>query len=253
LIVMAIHALTFGQILPLDADPSHWGWMGLSGIVGFVLGDAMLFAAFVMIGARLSMLMMALAPVLAAALSWVFLGETLDTRKLMGMALTIDGVMWVVSDKGDGKGVKGRAYWIGILLGLGGAAGQAGGMILSKLGLANDFPAFSGNAIRLFAAAITIWLITAAQKKAVPSYHKLRQHPKALWPLLGGVLLGPILGVWLSLIAVQNTEVGIATTLSSLTPIFLLPIGYVAFRERITRRAVGGTLIAFAGTALLFL
>jgi drug/metabolite transporter (DMT)-like permease len=70
---------------------------------------------------------------------------------------------------------------------------------------------------------------------------------------MGGVIMGPVLGVWLSLVAVQRTSVGIASTLTSLTPIFLIPISYVVFSERITRQAVLGTLIAFAGTVLLFL
>lgn len=57
----------------------------------------------------------------------------------------------------------------------------------------------------------------------------------------------------LSLVAVQRTSVGIASTLTSLTPMFLIPISYVAFRERVTVQAVVGTLIAFAGTVLPFL
>jgi drug/metabolite transporter (DMT)-like permease len=59
--------------------------------------------------------------------------------------------------------------------------------------------------------------------------------------------------VWLSLIAVQNAPVGVASTLTSLTPVFLLPLGWLFFKERITQRAVVGTALAVAGTAILFL
>jgi len=71
--------------------------------------------------------------------------------------------------------------------------------------------------------------------------------------LSGGAITGPVTGVWLSLIAVQLTPVGIASTLIAMTPIFLLPISRLVFKERITIRAILGTLVAFAGTALLFL
>jgi drug/metabolite transporter (DMT)-like permease len=59
--------------------------------------------------------------------------------------------------------------------------------------------------------------------------------------------------VWFSLIAVQNAPVGIASTLTSLTPIMLIPLSRIVFKEAITWRAVGGTLLAVAGTAILFL
>jgi drug/metabolite transporter (DMT)-like permease len=64
--------------------------------------------------------------------------------------------------------------------------------------------------------------------------------------------VGPFLGVWLSLIAIQRTEVGVASTLMGLSPIFLLPIGYLVFSERFGWRAVSGTMIAMVGVWLLF-
>jgi drug/metabolite transporter (DMT)-like permease len=60
------------------------------------------------------------------------------------------------------------------------------------------------------------------------------------------------LGVWLSLLAVQNTNIGVASTLSSLMPIFLIPISYFAYGERVTKQAVFGTVVAFVGMVLLF-
>jgi len=68
-----------------------------------------------------------------------------------------------------------------------------------------------------------------------------------------GALAGPFLGVWLSLVAIQHTSVGIASTLMSLPPIFLLPVGMIIFKERIGWRAVVGTVLAISGVAVLFL
>ena len=145
------------------------------------------------------------------------------------------------------------ALCIGVLFGLGGALGQASGLIASKKGLEGDFSALSGNLMRLTVATLVIWALAAANGQMRPTAHKLREHPRAIRFILGGAVAGPFLGVWLSLIAVQNAPVGVASTLMSLTPVFLLPLGWLFFKERITRRAVVGTALAVAGTAILFL
>ncbi|HVO68527.1 MAG TPA: DMT family transporter, partial [Aggregatilineaceae bacterium] len=170
--------------------------------------------------------------------------------------LTIGGVAWVVTDRKDGSALPDptpRNYVVGVLFGLGGALGQAGGMIASKRGLEGDFSALSGNVIRLMAATISIWLFTITSGQARRGFAALQAHPGALRFIAGGAFVGPFLGVWLSLIAVQHAPVGIATTLTSLMPIFLLPLGRIIFKERITGRALAGTILAIAGITVLFL
>jgi len=146
-----------------------------------------------------------------------------------------------------------RRYVLGLLCGLGGGLGQAGGLILSKLGLVGGFPALSGNLIRLIVAGALIWLLAIANRQLISSYRTVRMHPRALLFLTGGTILGPVLGVWLSLVAVQNTNIGVASTLSSLMPIFLIPISYFMYGEHVTKQAVFGTVVAFVGMVLLFM
>jgi len=255
LLVMLLHTITFGQPIPLNAGSERWFWLGLSGFVGLALGDSFLFQAFVLIGPRLSMLMMALAPVLGALLAWLFLGETLALLEIVGIGITLVGIMIVIAERSSNSAVQttdNRRYVLGLLCGLGGAIGQAGGLVLSKMGLEGGFPALSGNLIRLLIAGAIIWLFAIANRQLISSYRTLRAHPRAMLLLTGGTVLGPVLGVWFSLVAVQNTNIGVASTLSSLMPIFLIPISYVMFRERVTRQAVVGTLVAFAGMVVLF-
>ena len=99
ILVSGVHLLTQGEVWPVHSAPSRWMWMGLSGVVGFVIGDAFLFQAFVMIGPRLSMLMMALAPVLSVGMAWVLLGESLSAVELLGIFVTVGGIAWVVTDR----------------------------------------------------------------------------------------------------------------------------------------------------------
>jgi drug/metabolite transporter (DMT)-like permease len=244
------HLVVFGKLFP-DASGTVWLWFGISGIVGFTLGDTCLFNAFVMIGTRLSMLMMSLAPVFGTIVAWLFLKEVLSPLKIVAIILTLAGISWVVLERKDNGQPRGH-YFKGILFGLGAAIGQALGLFFSKKGLANNFPALSGNVIRVLIASITIWLIPLFQGKVVDSVKKL-SNSKARIGILGGAIFGPYLGVWLSLVAVQKTYIGIASTLMALPPIILLPFSHWLFKEKITMRAIFGTIIAIIGVALIFL
>ena len=255
--VMLVHFLWFGDILPDDAGFQPWFWLGISGLVGLAIGDGLLFQAFVMIGPRLSMLIFATSPVIGALLAWIFLGETLGLQDIFGIAITIGGIALVVTErsqksKNDDTPDKTRYYIYGLLFALGGAMGQAGGQVLAKIGLANDFPTFSALLIRLLVSTALIWSLTAVRGEVMSSYRNLKANPRAVGMLTIAALLGPIVGVWLSLVAIQNSPIGVATTLSSLTPIFIIPVAYFVFGDKVTRQALVGTLIAVGGSTLLF-
>ena len=241
-----------GSFFPVDAAPERFFWLALSGVVGLVIGDIFLFQAFVLIGPRLSMLMMSLAPILAALQAWIFLGETLTGGQIFGIVLTVGGIAWVILEK-KGNNENAREYGRGILFGLGGAIGQATGFVLAKPGVSGDFSPISANLIRMVAAVILLWLITLFQSKAKETLSTFFNDRKGMVATFGGAFAGPFLGVSLSLFALQRVEVGVASTLTALPPIFLLPISYFIFKERFGWGAVVGTLVAMAGVAALFL
>lgn len=247
------HWITLGSLFPFNAAPERLFWLGLSGVVGLVIGDIFLFRAFVMIGPRLSMLMMSLAPILAAVQAWIFLGEKLTSGQIFGILLTVGGIAWVILER-NGKSENAPEYGRGILFGLGGAIGQATGFVLAKNGVGGgEFSPISANLIRMTAAVIVLWLITLLQgqvKKTISTFFNDR---KGMLATMGGAFAGPFLGVSLSLFALQRVEVGVASTLTALPPIFLLPISYFIFKERFGWGAVVGTLVAMAGVAALFL
>ncbi len=259
LFVTLSHWIFLGKPFPWDAEPERWLWLGLSGLVGFVLGDAFLFQAFVWVGARVSMLMMSLAPVIAALTAWIFLGESLTFWQMMGIVLTTSGVAWVLWEGNDSQVAQGKNYVKGILFGLGGAIGQALGVVLAKNGMQpiNDmgesFSPLSGNFIRLITAVTIMWAYTIFKGEGKNTFQQLVGEGRALGSIAGGAFVGPFLGVSLSLFALQYTSVGIASTFMALSPVFLLPIGYFWFKERFGWGAVAGTLLAVAGVALLIL
>lgn len=248
--------LFLGIQLPLNASADRWFWLGISGIIGLSIGDAFLFTAFIAIGPRLSMLLMSLAPVVGAVLAWIFFGETLRAGQTAGMLLALAGVGWVVMDPRGSKNAgltSQRNYQLGVLAGLGAMTGQSVGLVTAKMGVAGSFPALSGTLIRMLAAAVVLWGYTLIRREAGSTFKQLSTHRRATPLILAGSLFGPFLGVTLSLVAIQNTEVGVASTLMALPPVILLPVGYYFFHERFGWRAVIGTLLAIAGVALLFL
>lgn len=241
-----------GQPLPLDASGHAWFWLSLSGVIGFAFGDLCLFKAFVEIGARLSMLMMSLVPPITALGAFLIMGEHLAGLEWLGMGLTIAGVSWVVLERRKGKsGLPSRPPLKGILLGLGGAAGQALGLVLSKYGM-GDYDPFAATWIRVLAGLVSFVLIYCAIGWWPKVITALRHRSGMAFAGLGA-FFGPFLGVSLSLVAVQLTHTGVAATLMALVPVLILAPAHFIAKEHVSLRAVAGAVLAVAGSAMLFL
>ena len=253
ILLMITHLFIFGNLAPIGAEPFRWWWLGLSGCIGLVIGDGMLLQAFAIIGTRISMLLLSLVPIISTLLAWIFLHEFLNIFEIGAIFITIGGISWVVSEKNNSREkLSQKKYLVGILLGIGGAVGQAVGLVIAKKGIVGDFPALSANLIRIISATLLLWIFAIIRGTAIPNlkYLKIKS---AVYPIIGGSVFGPFLGVWLSLIAIKYANIGIASTLMALPPIFLLPLTYWIFKEKINLRAFVGTMIAVAGVAVIFL
>jgi drug/metabolite transporter (DMT)-like permease len=255
LFLMLLNWAFYGYLLPVDAGADRWAWFAVSGAVGYALGDVFLFQSFLYIGAQRGMLMMSLAPLLSAGLAWVFFGEILTGAQLLGVLVTLAGIAWVIlRRRGDEAGPGAEGVLLrGVLFGLGAAAGQAVGYVLSKQGLAGGFSPIAGNSIRMLAAVVVLWALASLQGRAKETIASMRARPRVLGWLALAAFTGPVLGATLSLFALQHTQVGVASTLIALPPVFLLPVSWLVFKEKFDWGAVLGTLVAMGGVALLFL
>lgn len=252
--LIAGHFIIYGVLFP-SATPDQWFWLAASGIIGLTLGDAALFQAFVLIGPRLTMLVFSTAPIWAALVGWVWHGEVMNAQQILGVVITLTGVLWVVSESQNGNAkIDRKAYLSGLLFAFLGAMGQAGGLLTAKEGLTGDLPILSGQVIRMTVAAIGIWLIALVGGQLRTTARAWTEKPRAAGLMLLGTTFGPVLGVWCSLAAVRYTQdIGVASTLQSLPPIFLIPIGFFFLKDKVSPRAIIGTIIALAGVAVLFL
>ena len=141
----------------------------------------------------------------------------------------------------------------GILFGLGAGLCQAAGLVLSKPALAGGYPALSAVMIRMTVGMIVIWAWAAVRGEAGSTIRRLRADRRATSAIFGGAFVGPFIGVWLSLVAVQTARVGIAATLMAMSPVLSLPLVHWVFGERISSRAILGTLVAMSGVVLIVL
>ena len=246
-----------GLFFPSDASLHGWMWLALSGLVGFVIGDLLLFQAFVVIGARISMLIMSLAPPIAAITGWLILGEKFTLQNTAGMALTLSGIALVVLNRIPKAGIANKRVMrfnyplAGLLLAFGGAAGQGVGLVLSKLGM-QEYNAFASSQIRVIAGLAGF----AGVFTIIGKWSSVRQafnHIPAMKRLTLGAFFGPFLGVSFSLLAIQHTNTGIASTIMALVPIFIIPPSILIFKHKVSPREILGTLISLSGVALFFL
>ena len=241
-----------GIPLPTDASLSAWKWLSISGLIGFVLGDLFLFEAFVRIGSRISLLIMASVPPLTALLSFFILDELMTGSQLTGMLITLAGIALVILVKGKGKGNIKLSHPIkGLLFALGGAIGQSLGLILSKLGMA-DYDAFAATQIRVL-AGILGFAIVFTVKRNWGSVVRAFDHKRAILVLTLGAFFGPFLGVALSLVSLQYTSAGVASTIMAITPVLIIPFSIFIHKEKVTIKEALGALLTVVGVAYIFM
>lgn len=239
--------------ISIDLSKSQLINLAISGIIGLVIGDTFLFKAFTMIGTRLSMLLMSLTPAMSAILAYFFLGERIVMLGIIGMIITLFGIVLVVFDRKE-KDASHSQRGLGILYGILGAVGQALGLIFAKLAFEeSNINGFLATFVRLFSAAILILPVSIMLRRYKNPITLYKSDTKGLALTFGGTFFGPFLGITLSLIAISNTSVGIASTLMATVPVIMLPIGKFVFKDQIKLRAVIGSVIAVVGIAILFL
>ena len=248
------HTIVYRSPVPLDAAATRWGWLILSGVFGFAISDAFLFSALLHLGAHRTSLLMALIPVVSALLAWGLFDERLTWLQIAAACITVAGIALVVSARrftNRDSGPMGRSL-VGVLFALGAVASQSLRYILSKQGMSGGYPVLSTNVIQILAATIAVWIPASVSGTWRTSLSAPFGRRGAI-TTIGGAVTGPFLGVTLSLVALAQAPVGIASTLMALVPVFLLPFSRFVLKEPVGLRAVAGTLLAVGGVAVLFL
>ena len=256
-----------GVPYPVHADATTWFWLGLSGLVGYVFGDICLFNSYIVFGSRYGQLFMTMSPLTAGIAGWILLGEKLSWHSWLAMLVTISGIAITILVKGNNDHkLKLKLPLKGVLFGIGAGMGQGMGLVLSKIGLEHytatlpsDTPEifttmmpFAGTFIRAI-FGFTGFLIILSLKRMMPQVKRGLHDRKGMINAALTTFFGPFLGVSLSLMAVQHTEAGIASTLMALTPVLIIVPYAIINHQKISFKEVLGTMVTMVGVALFFL
>lgn len=236
-----------------NLNNTQFTFLIISGVIGIAIGDAFLFKALDLIGPRLSMLMMSIAPIIAAFLAFFFLNENLSLWGVVGIIITFIGIFIVIAQKHEQTEKKSTKI-IGVVCAFFAAAGQGAGLIFAKVAF-NEGPinGFFATFVRLTAALIVFYPILLLSKRLKKPIDKIKNSRKGLIYSLVGAFIGPYLGITFSLIAISKTYVGIASTLMSTVPIIMLPIVYFFYKEKLSFSSILGAVVAVLGISVLFL
>jgi drug/metabolite transporter (DMT)-like permease len=252
-VVLLFATIVIGGI-PFEITFIQIMYLSLSGFVGFVFGDTFLFKSYEYVSARIGSLIMSAAPAIAAFLAFLFLDETLTFTGILGMGITIGGIVLVILERKDTSSHHVPISTIGIFYAFLGAIGQAGGLILAKKAFEfGHINGFIATFVRAFSATIILWPLNYFAGRFSKPISVFLQDRKAFNYTMLGAFLGPYIGVTFSLIAISLTNVAIASTIMATVPILMLPTVWILYKEKLSWRSIAGACVAVGGVGILFL
>ena len=253
-----------GNPLPAKASTEAYLWMMLSGLVVYVIGDFCLFQCYIIIGSKFGQLFMTLAPITAAVMAWITLGQSIKPLGILAMAVTLVGIaITILGRGGDNHRLSLKLPLNGVLFAIGAAVCQGLGLVLSKIGM-NHYEAtmttpchpwilpFYANVFRCIAGIIGFSILLKF-REGFASLRKNITDRTSMTVATLTTIFGPFVGVGCSLLAVQYTSAGIASTLMALTPIIIILPAWWIFKQPITLKSVLGAVISVVGVSLFFL
>ncbi|MBU3679542.1 MAG: DMT family transporter [Candidatus Kapabacteria bacterium] len=243
--------------LAAQTPASAWLWLGLSGLVGLAIGDLFGFTSLRILGARRQSVIGTTAPAASAVVGLVLLREALSLSDILGIALSIAGVMYAMNNPDEREQVHSEgfgSYSIGILLAIGGAVCQGAGLVLAKKGMQGQgasIAPFHATFLRMIVGFSATYLLDVVRRAPHRPIRQAFSDKEARTAMFLGTLFGPIIGVTLSLVAAKNLEVAVAQTIFSLVPFVVMLIMRVGYGQRIPMRSIIGAIISVIGVVIL--
>jgi drug/metabolite transporter (DMT)-like permease len=242
--------------------PEHWLWFGLSGIIGLTLGDYFGFTSFAILGPRIGSIFVTLAPTATLIAGYFLIGESINFIGLLGILVTISGVIWLTLSRSTHVQMHGHEYGNikkGIVSGILSAFCNGFGIVIANKGFTYqqnnmNLAPLQATWIRMVAATSIIYIVTIVRGNLkTVSLPVLQNKNNGFKYMLGGTIFGPVIGVSLSMLTVSllHNKPSVAQTIFSLIPVFVLPLSYLFYKEKITLKSVLGAAIAITGVVIL--
>ena len=235
-----------GLVLPLDVTKESFKFLSISGLFGLFLGDFFLYKSYVKIGPRITLLVMTLSPIAVSILSFFILREKIEGFKILGMLLTIIGIAIVILKKKNDK----EFSKVGFVYALLAMLGESLGIIFTRLG-SIDYDSFATIQVRTI-PAILAFIVYISLKKEWPNIKEGIINKKGMIYIVLGTIVAT-LGVTALVEAMKYANVGIVSTLAATSPILIIPISIIFFKEKVSILEGIGALISFVGITIFFI
>jgi drug/metabolite transporter (DMT)-like permease len=225
-------------------------WLTGSSVAGIMFASLTFVATIQMTGPRVSALLFTTAAPFALGLGYIFRGETVSLTQGAGVALIVLGIVLAVLGPKEDEGERPpKPLWLGVALGLLTSVGQASGSLMARPAMLAGADPVAAIAVRTGVATVffvALLAIPALRPASLPD-------PQARYRIGGAALAGMAVGMSLLMAALAHGDVGIVTTLSSTTPILILPMVWALHRRIPGPMAWIGAALAVLGTALISL
>jgi drug/metabolite transporter (DMT)-like permease len=222
-----------------------------SSTIGIVVGDSCIYAAMGRLGPRRTAVIYTTWAPFAALFGYFILGETLSLTKTIGIGLVIFGISLAITyretqSSGTLEEIRG-SLGAGILFGLLGSICAAGAVLIARPVMADGVDPAVAAAIRA-----TVGLVGLLFLSQIPGF-KAPYRINAAIALRSAAsgLLGMGAGMTLVLFALSTRPIGVVSTLSSMTPVLILPLLWLVSGVRPASGAWIGAAVAVAGVAAI--
>lgn len=223
--------------------------------MGLSVGDFFYFKALTYLGPRRTLQILTAVPIVSAAGAWIFLGETLSLFAIAGISMVVGSILTINwFDKRDSESTEpGSFSYAGVGVAVLGTICQGAGAVLMRKAYmsGHDLNTIVATAIRIAAAGAFVVILSLVSGKikgavkAVPSRH-------AFGRLTFGTILGPISGMLFYVASLKFAAAGIASTMSSLSPVLIIPITAWRYKSAFNWPALAAMSVAIAGAVLIF-
>ena len=242
----------------MSLTPDIFARLLVSGILGICFCDFMLYRAMTIIGPSMAVLVLSLSAGFTALFGWLFLDEVMSFQAIAGIAVTLAGIAWVITEHSGstllpGQAIpEGKTLAAGVILAACASMSLSASFIFLKQAMQSGTDPLWATFVRMLSGAVVLWGVGIFRGWARSLAAGLRANPRFYWILFLSSICASM-GMWLSSVGMNLAPVGVAATLIGLQPVMVTIIGALWYRKSPSLRVVSGILIAFAGTALVCL
>jgi drug/metabolite transporter (DMT)-like permease len=237
------HSVTWG----------HWQSFVAASLFGVVFTNLAMIACLRRGGPRRMQLLVSMSAPIAAMLGFLFLGEVLSSRKVLGVGFAFGGVLLAIlfGRRGQNRFETIHGPFAGVIaLGLFAAICHAIGLIALKPALLAGTDPLAATALRTGGGALMISVLALWPANAFEPLTK--RTPRLVLHAMVPGFIGYIAAVSLQLYALRSYEAGIVAVLSSMAPILMLPLIWMTSGEPPPWPAWLGACLAVIGAGIIF-